>query len=682
MILRALAAMVPRTPVSRDLLGISLLWVLAFGMVLCLDVSETMAGFLRAEGGWKIGGMFLVFVVLALSLGLFSARRWRELQGEAVARSRTEEQLQRALGLLREQWSLDRSRLSESTRTLRHEKARRLRFQKALSDSEERCYDFLENAGDLVQITSREGRFLYVNPAWKRALGYDGDEVESLALPDVIYPAHRERYGVMLRRVLAGERLDRFETWFVTRDGRRLIVEGSINGKFENGLMVSIRAVFRDVTDRRRAERRFAAQHAVARVLAGEDTLEEAAPGILRALGEHLEWDAAFLWKVEPDRGMLRNLAVWHTPGLELTAAGEAASTAGIPSGAGLPGRAWSYGAPSWVPDLGGRNGDARIEILVRHGLHSGLAFPVIVDGRTVAVVELLSREPRPPDIHVLGMVTALGHQVAQFLRRVEMGEEMRRAREAAECANRAKSDFLARMSHELRTPLNSVIGFAALLLRNRAGNLRETDLSYLGRIVGNGKHLLDLINEILDLSKVEAGKNEVHLSPVSLDALVRDTVRQLEGQVKDRPVALRTDLPPALDPVETDEGKLRQILINLIGNALKFTERGSVTIRVEGEPGARRPRRIDVIDTGIGIPADRREIIFEAFQQADTTTSRRYGGTGLGLTISRALCRLLGYRITLDSEPGKGSVFSVHLGPVKEAAEGGTPREAALCSN
>jgi PAS domain S-box-containing protein len=680
--IRGLAALLPRTPVSRDLAGLAVLWTVAFAMALVLDVSEFMIALLRSEGGWKVWGMFMVFIVLALSLGLFSARRWRELQRESDARSRVERDLKRAMDLLREQWSLDRSRLSESTRTLRHEMARRLRFQKALSESEERCHDFLETAGDLVQITSREGRFIYVNPAWKRTLGYDGDEVEGLTLAEVIHPAHRARYEVMLGRVRAGERLDRFETWFVTREGRKIVVEGSINGKFEEGVMVSIRAVFRDVTDRRQAERRVAAQHAVARVLAGAGSLEEASPRILMALGEHLEWDAAAFWKADPDKGVLRNLGVWHRPGLDVSESEEAASAAEIPSGFGLAGRVLAFGAPSWISDLRLEKGNPRLGILVCEGLRSALAFPVFVNGRIEGVIELFSREPRQPDIHVLGMVTSLGHQIAQFIQRVRMEEEMRRAREAAESASRAKSDFLARMSHELRTPLNSVIGFAGLLLRNRAGNLREADLSYLGRILGNGRHLLDLINEILDLSKVEAGRDEVLLSRISLDALVRETVRQLEGQVKDRPVALRIDLPPSLAPLVTDEGKLRQILINLIGNALKFTEKGSVTVRVEGEPGTDRPRRIDVIDTGIGIPADRQEAIFEAFQQADTTTSRRYGGTGLGLTISRSLCRLLGYRIALESEPGKGSVFSIHIPAPAGADESGKSREAALCSN
>ena len=249
-------------------------------------------------------------------------------------------------------------------------------------------------------------------------------------------------------------------------------------------------------------------------------------------------------------------------------------------------------------------------------------------------------------------------------------------AKEAAEQANRVKSEFLANMSHELRTPLNSVIGFANVLLKNKAGNLRVEDVNFLERIQVNGKHLLALINQILDLSKIEAGRTELDITSVSLAALARDTVAELEGQYRDKRVELITELPASLASIETDQSKLKQVIINLIGNAMKFTETGTVTVRVVAEMKSGRPLRIDVADTGIGIPKDRQESVFEAFRQADASTTRTYGGTGLGLTISRALCQLLGYRMTLNSDVGKGTTFSIWLVP--ECENDAAPAQAA----
>lgn len=260
--------------------------------------------------------------------------------------------------------------------------------------------------------------------------------------------------------------------------------------------------------------------------------------------------------------------------------------------------------------------------------------------------------------------------------------EAMRQARDAAEEANRTKSQFLANMSHELRTPLNSVIGFAGILLKNKGGNLNPAELNFLDRIQANGKHLLSLINEILDLSKIEARRVELQISPVALGPLVRETIAQQEGLVRDRPVQLLADVPEMVAPLSADPEKLRQIIINLIGNALKFTEHGSVTVQVVADPKTHQPLRINVTDTGIGIPREKLGVIFEAFQQADASTARKYGGTGLGLTISQALCQLMGFRIAVTSEIGKGSTFSVILGeqaPQAVLPEPGATPVAAL---
>ena len=248
--------------------------------------------------------------------------------------------------------------------------------------------------------------------------------------------------------------------------------------------------------------------------------------------------------------------------------------------------------------------------------------------------------------------VTDRKHYEAQLLR----------ARDDAESASRAKSEFLSRMSHELRTPLNSVIGFANVLRKNKSGRLIPEDIAFLDRITANGQHLLALVNNVLDISKVEAGRLIVTTGPVAVDQLVRDVVAQLEGQPRAPTVQLRAEVPASMSSIETDGVLLRQVLINLAGNALRFTHEGSVVVAAEADAATGTPLRIHVRDTGIGIDPSRHAAIFEPFEQEDPTTHRTYGGTGLGLSISKAICDALGFRLSLRSERGKGSTFTVDV--------------------
>lgn len=237
-------------------------------------------------------------------------------------------------------------------------------------------------------------------------------------------------------------------------------------------------------------------------------------------------------------------------------------------------------------------------------------------------------------------------------------------ARRQAEEASRAKSHYLAEMSHELRTPLNSVVGFANILSKNRQQHLDEKELLYLERILDNGKHLLGLVNDILDLSKIEAGHIETQIETVNLERLLGEVLGQFSAQVRAKnDVRLLLEIPERPAEIETDRSKLFQVMVNLVGNALKFTEEGDVRVRVWVEAASRRPARIEVVDSGIGIAAEKLETIFEPFQQADASVQRRFGGTGLGLNISRSLCHLLGWRLVVSSPgPNMGSTFGIEL--------------------
>jgi len=239
---------------------------------------------------------------------------------------------------------------------------------------------------------------------------------------------------------------------------------------------------------------------------------------------------------------------------------------------------------------------------------------------------------------------------------------------ERAEAATRAKSEFLANMSHEIRTPMTAILGYTELLLeelRGKGGS--PSQLEALRTIQRNGNYLLEIINDILELSKIEAGRLEVERQPVVLRELLQEVINLMQVRAEEKRLPLLLDLRPPL-PVTicTDPVRLRQILINLLGNAIKFTESGEIRVRVqlvEPSPGACQ-LQFDVIDTGIGITVEQMARLFQPFSQGDSSSTRKYGGTGLGLVISRRLAQLLGGNVTAESTPGKGSTFTVTIDP------------------
>jgi signal transduction histidine kinase/HAMP domain-containing protein/CheY-like chemotaxis protein len=284
-------------------------------------------------------------------------------------------------------------------------------------------------------------------------------------------------------------------------------------------------------------------------------------------------------------------------------------------------------------------------------------------------------------------LATELQEKQAELQSQQEALEE--RAEQLSQ-SSRYKSEFLANMSHELRTPLNSLLILARLLTDNTDGNLTDKQVEFARTIHSSGTDLLQLINDILDLSKVEAGKMDVHVGQVSLTHIVEYVEATFRPLTTDRALGFELSVSPGLpQSVHTDEHRLQQILRNLVSNAVKFTAQGTVRLVVEPATKAQVSRShlgadviaFSVVDTGIGIPAEKLRVIFEAFQQADGTTSRRYGGTGLGLSISREIAHLLGGEIQAASRVGEGSTFTLLLpvdafpaGPAGIPSQGGTP--------
>jgi signal transduction histidine kinase len=264
---------------------------------------------------------------------------------------------------------------------------------------------------------------------------------------------------------------------------------------------------------------------------------------------------------------------------------------------------------------------------------------------------------------------------IRKTLGEIEKQREVERQRLAAEQARSNLSHFLANMSHELRTPLNAIIGLSEMMVSHAARFGTENAQEPLARIHGSGIHLLEIINQVLDLSKIEAGKLELIPERVKLLPVIQQVVGTIRPLAEQNKNSLVVEGENSIDSLTVDPMRLRQILLNLLSNACKFTKEGEVALHVRSVNQGDRWIEFAVSDTGIGLTAEQQSKLFEDFAQADASTARRYGGTGLGLAITRRLARAMGGDVTVRSEPGKGSVFTVRL-----PSEGGplTARERA----
>jgi signal transduction histidine kinase len=295
-------------------------------------------------------------------------------------------------------------------------------------------------------------------------------------------------------------------------------------------------------------------------------------------------------------------------------------------------------------------------------GYRTVLGVPMLREGIPIGVLTLTRSEARPFTEKQIELVSTFADQAAIAIENVRLFDEIQdKSRQLAEASER-KSEFLASMSHELRTPLNAIIGLTEMLVTNAARFGTDKAQEPLRRVNAAGTHLLSLINEVLDLSKIEAGKLELNPEPVNLPRLI-DEVIGTAGQLAEKNQnRLVVEAQENLGALNADSMRLKQILLNLLSNACKFTKEGEVALRVRKLADGRDWVELAVADTGIGLTAEQQAKLFQEFTQADSLTARRYGGTGLGLALSRKLARMMGGDVTVASEPGKGSVFTVRL--------------------
>jgi PAS domain S-box-containing protein len=647
------------------------------------------------------------------------------------------------------------------------------RAEQALRESEERYRDIFENAIEMIATLSPHGRYLYVNPAWQALFGINSDGFEGLMSFESPFPPEvQAEAAALFRRALNGERVDREPLHLRNTDGARVEVEASLSCRREEGRAVSVRCIFRDVTQQNRRERRLGLQLQVSQIVGQSISQEEALPSVLSILCTNLGYDIANLWVVDEIQQRIRFDCSWSAPGRSYEEFVQDSSSRSLSRGQGLPGLVWTLGAARWVIDVREDPGFLRGQAARRDGLVTGWAVPVRVGNRIIAAVELFSRQRREEEPETMTTVETVCASIGQFMARSaqetrvrelnqqndlilrsvadgifgvdpegrvdfvnpaaaemlaalpssligrpvhslvhsgptgEVCDDTCRARrtfllhestsgqdvfyrqngtsfpvefsvtpmlehgviigsvlsfrdiEQRYALDRMKDEFVSTVSHELRTPLTSIRGALGLLSSGLLGEITDKAANLLRIAVSNSDRLVRLINDILDLERMESGRAPLNFRPYFLNELVQQAVDGVQPMAD--AASIRLLLRTESTPVEADPDRMLQVITNLLSNAIKFSQpESNVYVEVEPVEGG---AILSVVDEGRGIPTDKLESIFDRFQQVDASDSRQKGGTGLGLAICRTIVQQHGGRIWAEHNADRGSTFRIFL--------------------
>lgn len=526
----------------------------------------------------------------------------------------------------------------------------------------------------IVAIVNVKGNITYANDKFLEISKYSMEELLGKNMKIVSSHYHsNEFYKEMWEKISQGN-VWRGEFCNKNKENQFYWVESTIVPIMdEQGIPVEYVAIQTEITEWKTAEERKKKNDAIMRLLQHTAELANASKDSEKTLKEILKevcnfmcWPIGHVYFIEND--IAKPSKIWYTDlSNDFSVFQEVTERTSFRKGEGLPGRVLQNRKSAWIVDVTVDPNYPRNKLAKNLGVKAGLGFPVSIRNEIVAVIEVYSINAEEPESTVLELLNNVGEQLGLLMERERAAQKLQEEQIKANIMSRkaqqaavAKSNFLANMSHEIRTPMNAILGFSELLMQTELNDKQE---KYLKTVQSSGKLLLSLINDILDFSKFEAGKIQLEFINFNMEYLLDDVFKMITPNIKNKSIETYIDIDKdAKLNVKGDPTRIRQILINLLSNAVKFTSEGAIGIilRMKKEKSVKGYVcfQICVSDTGLGVPEEKRQTIFEAFQQADDSTTRKFGGTGLGLAICKSLIEVMQGTIWVESQEGKGSQF------------------------
>lgn len=557
----------------------------------------------------------------------------------------------------------------------------------ALRESEERFRIMADSAPVSIWVDDANQQSVFCNQTWLTFAGLSRDQATGEGWMQAVHPDDRLRLANTYTEAFNAQVPYSTEYRFRRADGEYRWMLGTGVPRFlPDGAFAGFVGSCVDITDRKAAERDALLLQSVTQAIVASSDFHSALQIALQKVCEATQWEFGEAWVPNADKTLMECSSAWYSKTDQLKDFRQQSEALTFAPGVGIPGRVWLSKQTEWHPDVSITNSAVyvRVQLALAKGLKATLGIPLLANDEVITVLVFYMFEARQEDQRLIDLIGA-STELGLFIQRKQTEEEIRKSLAKQQELNQFKSDFIANVSHELRTPLTSILGLSTVLLQQQFGSINSKQEQYLTTIHGSGEHLLSLINDLLDLAKIEAGKQELHQAPVDLITLCYSAIEMVEVRATAKQQTLTLALPVAVESIVVDQQRITQILLNYLANAIKFTPAGGTIIlssritdgselevrtlspdRDDVNPACTMPNApflvLEVRDTGIGIPLEQQHLLFQAFQQIDDRGSCRAAGSGLGLALSKQLAELHGGRVSFTSIPDIGSTFSLWL--------------------